>query len=59
MNDFNTTLQCDDFITGDDFQQWVAQCEWVESQKDDVDRHWDDVRESVQSEWADNQPLPW
>ena len=59
MDDFNITLQCDDFTTGDDFLLWVAHCEWVESQKDDDDRHWDDVRESIQDEWADNQPLPW
>jgi hypothetical protein len=59
MNDFTIEIQSDDLMYGDDFLQWVAQCEWEESQKDDVDRRWDDIRGQIESEWVDNQPMPW
>ena len=61
MNDFTIEIQSDDlmFYYGDDFLQWVAQCEWKESQKDDMDRRWDDIRGQIESEWVDNQPMPW
>jgi len=59
MNDFIIDIQCDDLMYGDDFLQWVAQCEWEESQKDDVDRRWDDIREDIEREFAENQPCPW
>ena len=58
MNDFICEIQADDLIYGDDFLQWVAQCEWEESQKDDEDRRWDNIREEINSEFADNQPKP-
>jgi hypothetical protein len=66
MNDFICEIQADDLIHGDDFLhihgddflQWVAQCEWEESQKDDEDRRWDNIREEINSEFADNQPKP-
>ena len=58
MNDFICEIQADDLIHGDDFLQWVAHCEWIESQKDDEDRRWDNIREEINGEFADNQPKP-
>lgn len=58
MNDFICEIQADDLIHGDDFLQWVAQREWEESQKDDEDRRWDNIRDEINSEFADNQPKP-
>ena len=58
MNDFICEIQADDLIHSDDFLQWIAQCEWEESQKDDEDRRWDNIREEINSEFADNQPKP-
>lgn len=58
MNDFICEIQADDLIHGDDFLQWIIQREWEESQKDDEDRRWDNIREEINCEWADNQPKP-
>ena len=58
MNDFICEIEADDLMRGDDFLQWVGQCEWEQSQKDDEDRRWDNISEEINSEFADNQPKP-
>ena len=58
MNDFICEIQADDLIHGDDFLQWVDHCEWVESQKDDADRRWEDIRAKIDGEFFDSQPKP-
>ena len=58
MNDFICEIQADDLIHGDDFLQWVDHCEWIESQKDDEDRRWEDIRAEIDGEFFDNQPKP-
>jgi hypothetical protein len=57
MNSFDN-IQCDEFIGGDDFLLWVEAMEAYEASRDDEDRHWDDVRENIEQEFAENQPIP-
>ena len=58
MNDFNTQLQCYEFIPADDFLQWVEAMEAHEASRDADDVRWDDIREDVEREFAENQPKP-
>lgn len=58
MNDFNTQLQCDEFIDGSDFLEWVACMEAEMDSRDADDVRWDDIREDVEREFAENQPMP-
>ncbi|MCP4099717.1 MAG: hypothetical protein GY748_26165 [Planctomycetaceae bacterium] len=58
MNDFNTQLQCDEFIPGDDFLEWVAAMEAFAANRDEEDARWDEIKEEISSEWAENQPKP-
>ena len=47
MNDFDN-IQCDEFISGEDFHAWVAWMEMQEENRDEEDRRWDDIRESIE-----------
>ena len=58
MSDFLCEIQADDLMHGDDFLAWVHWMEQQEASRDEVDRHWDDVNNQVNDEWADNQPKP-
>ena len=57
MNDFDN-IQCDEFLSGEDFHAWVAWMEIQEENRDEEDRRWDDIRESINCEFFDSQPKP-
>lgn len=57
MNDFDN-IQSDEFLSGEDFHAWVAWMEIQEQNRDEEDRRWDDIRESINCEFFDNQPKP-
>lgn len=58
MNDFNTQQQCDEFIDGSDFLEWVAYNEARMASRDEFDVHWDGVGEDIERKFAENQPVP-
>ena len=57
MNSFDN-IQCDEFIDGSDFLEWVACMEAEMDSRDADDVRWDDIREDVEREFAENQPMP-
>lgn len=57
MNDFDN-IQCDEFLSSEDFHAWVAWMEMQEENRDEEDRRWDDIRESINCEFFDSQPKP-
>ena len=57
MNSFDN-IQCDEFIDGSDFLEWVACMEAVMDSRDADDVRWDDIREDIEREFAENQPMP-
>ena len=57
MNSFDN-IQCDEFIDGSDFLEWVACMEAAMDSRDADDVRWDDIREDVEREFAENQPMP-
>ena len=57
MNDFDN-IQCDEFLSGEDFHAWVRWMEMQEENRDEDDRRWDDIRESINCEFFDSQPKP-
>jgi hypothetical protein len=58
MSDFVCQIQADDLMYGEDFLAWVHWMENDQANRDETDRHWDDVNNQVNDEWADNQPKP-
>lgn len=57
MNSFDN-IQCDEFIDGSDFLEWVAYNEARMASRDEFDVHWDGVGEDIERKFAENQPVP-
>ena len=58
MNSFDN-IQCDEFITCDDFLLWVEAMEAHEASRDEADQKWDQISREIDGEYLDNQPCPW
>jgi len=58
MNSYDE-IQCEEFMSGDEFLAWVNAMEQMEESRDEFDREWDEKKEEIEGMWLDNQPMPW